>query len=61
METKTEMKNISINSTRLKGFIENVKKVQFHQKKANDLTEFLLIQYADIISEAKCKERQKTR
>jgi hypothetical protein len=52
---------ISVNTTRLRGLIENINKISFHQAKAKALTECVLLQYQDILDEAKHFNKNKKR
>lgn len=49
---------IIVNSTRLRGLVENINKISFHQQKAKDLTECVLLQYQDILNEAMLDKKQ---
>jgi hypothetical protein len=42
-------KNFNVGSTTIKGIIENMRRIEFHQKKAALLTECVLSQCADIL------------
>jgi hypothetical protein len=56
---KFHAEKINVDATRLRGLIENVNKISFHQAKANALTECVLLQYQDILDDVKKNNKRK--
>lgn len=59
MKTITLKNNLTMDSIEIKNIIENIKQIEFHQKKTCMLTECVLSQCADILQKGKIKKPEK--